>query len=142
MHERSVIAASVGAILLAQAGLAGASSQEGSAPTADSPPPAVAPELYRGPGSPLMSPEEQAMHRAKMRDMSVAERNAYRDEQYTKLRERAEARGMSMPETAPWNDPSRERKPGMTEAERKEFFETLRSLEPEQRSAFLAEQHQ
>lgn len=52
-------------------------------------------------GSQLMTPQERAEHRATMRSLPPAERDAYRAEHHEKMRQRAEAKGLSLPENAP-----------------------------------------
>ena len=52
-------------------------------------------------GSQLMSPEERAEHRAKMRSLSPSEREAYRTEHHKVMKERAESMGLSMPDQPP-----------------------------------------
>lgn len=51
----------------------------------------------------IMSEAEAEQHRQKMASLSGVERNAYRDAEYTKLRERAASEGYAMPETTPWS---------------------------------------
>ncbi len=52
-------------------------------------------------GSQLMTPQERAEHRAKMRSLPPAEREAYRAEHHERMRQRAEAMGLSIPEAIP-----------------------------------------
>ena len=50
-----------------------------------------------GSGMSLFTPEEQKAHQEKMRTMSPAEREAYRDEQYQLSRQRAAELGLTLP---------------------------------------------
>ena len=52
-------------------------------------------------GSQLMTPQERADHRAKMRSLPPAEREAYRAQHHVKMRKRAEAMGLTLPDTVP-----------------------------------------
>lgn len=52
-------------------------------------------------GSQLMSPEERAEHRAKMRSLPPSEREAYRSEHHEAMKERAESMGLSLPDQPP-----------------------------------------
>jgi Ni/Co efflux regulator RcnB len=52
-------------------------------------------------GSQLMTPQERAEHRSKMRSLPPAEREAYRAEHHERMRQRAEAKDLTMPETVP-----------------------------------------
>ncbi len=52
-----------------------------------------------GYGYQLMTPEERSAHRERMRTFATAqEREAYRREHHERMRERAEARGMRIPD--------------------------------------------
>ena len=51
---------------------------------------------------PLITPEERQAHEERMRKMSPAEREAYRNEQYEMYREQAKARGLELPASPPW----------------------------------------
>lgn len=113
-------------------------------PTLATPPlPApLGPTAHRAPGTMLMTPAEQAAYRNRMRGMSAKERKAYRDQQYELMRRRARQLSMALPETPPWKNPSRKRKPTMTAAEYKDYVDTLKSLPPEERQAYREERHQ
>ena len=52
-------------------------------------------------GSQLMSPEERAEHRAKMRSLPPSEREAYRAEHHEEMKKRAESMGLSLPDEPP-----------------------------------------
>lgn len=52
-------------------------------------------------GSQLMTPQERAEHGSTIRSLPPAEREAYREEHHERMRQRAEAMGLTMPETAP-----------------------------------------
>jgi hypothetical protein len=52
-------------------------------------------------GSQLMSPQERAEHRAKMRSLPPSEREAYRAEQHEEMKKRAESMGLSLPDEPP-----------------------------------------
>ena len=60
--------------------------------------PAAAPDAFQ-----IMTPAEVAEHQARMAALSGEAREAYRDAQYAKLRERAQAQGFELPETPPWS---------------------------------------
>ncbi len=50
-------------------------------------------------GRDLMSPEERAQHREKMRSMKTEdERKAYQEEQHRKMQERAKEQGLTLPD--------------------------------------------
>ncbi len=102
----------------------------------------LAPAPHRAPGNILMTPAEQTAYRNTMRGMSEEERDAFRDEQYAALRQRARELGMALPETPPWKDPSRKRKPTMTEGEYRDYVKTLKSLPPGERHAYQRAQHE
>lgn len=51
-------------------------------------------------GSQLMTPHERAEHRAIMRSLPPAQREAYRAELHERMKQRAEEMGLSLPETA------------------------------------------
>lgn len=51
-----------------------------------------------------MSADEQREHHQKMAEMSPEERRAYRDDMYSKLRQRANTCGWALPADAPWKD--------------------------------------
>ena len=46
----------------------------------------------------LMSPQEQAAHRANMRTLPYAERQSYRARHHEEMKQRAEARGLTLPD--------------------------------------------
>jgi hypothetical protein len=52
-------------------------------------------------GSQLMSPQERAEHRAKMRSLPPSEREAYRAEHHEEMKKRAESMGLSLPDEPP-----------------------------------------
>ena len=52
-------------------------------------------------GRQLMSPEERAEHRAKMRSLPPGEREAYRAEHHEAMKEKAESMGLSLPDQPP-----------------------------------------
>jgi hypothetical protein len=52
-----------------------------------------------------LTQEEIAEYKARMRKITPEERTAYRLEHYQKLRERAKAAGLELPENPPWQDP-------------------------------------
>ncbi|QXP83904.1 hypothetical protein [Methylococcus sp. Mc7] len=50
-------------------------------------------------GRDLMSPEERAQHREKMRSLKTEEeRKAFREEQHKKMQERAKEKGLTLPD--------------------------------------------
>jgi hypothetical protein len=55
-----------------------------------------------GPGRMLMSDEERRATRAAMMTMTPEERQAFREQHYQEMRERAQAKGIELPETPPW----------------------------------------
>jgi len=68
-------------------------------------PPVAAPEQVQPPqpdptrGSRMMSPEERAQHREKMRSLKTEEeRKAYREEHHKKMQERAKEKGLTLPD--------------------------------------------
>ncbi len=64
--------------------------------------PAAAPSDEPVCGWDLMTPEERAEHRAKMRSLKTApEREAYRAEQHAKMEERAKQQGKTLPSGPP-----------------------------------------
>lgn len=92
-----------------------------------------------GPGRMLMSDEERQANRAAMMNMSPEERAAFRDKHYQQMRERAEAQGVSLPETPPWKQraesmPSREE----MAAKRQKFL----NMTPEERQALREQRYQ
>jgi len=50
----------------------------------------------------LITPEERQAHEEQMRSMTPEQRDAYRNEQYELLKERARNRGVELPATPPW----------------------------------------
>lgn len=56
-------------------------------------------QLGRGMGRQLMTQEEWLEHRQKMQSLSPEERERYRQEWHKKMVERAQERGITMPET-------------------------------------------
>lgn len=52
-------------------------------------------------GSQLMTPQERAEHRAKMRGLSPSEREAHRAEHHEAMKERAKSMELSMPDQPP-----------------------------------------
>lgn len=57
----------------------------------------------------LMTPEEQRAQMEKMRNATPEERAAIRDQHWAEMRERAAAKGISMPETPPWKEAEQRR---------------------------------
>jgi len=56
----------------------------------------------------LISEAEQQQHIEKMKGMTLAEKNQYRNEQYALLRAKAASIGYAMPETPPWAEPKKQ----------------------------------
>jgi hypothetical protein len=52
-------------------------------------------------GSQLMTPQERAEHRAKMRSLPPSERETYRAEHHEEMKKRAESMGLSLPDEPP-----------------------------------------
>jgi len=67
-------------------------------------------DLPETPPSKIMSPEERRAQMERMRNMTPEERMAARGENYKRLRERAAAQGIELPETPPWEQAQQRRK--------------------------------
>ncbi|MEN8175258.1 MAG: hypothetical protein ABFS23_05815 [Pseudomonadota bacterium] len=117
------------------------------------PPPPPPPPAAAGAGWALMSPEEFAEHREKMRSLGPEEQAAYRAEQHEAMRKRAEAQGISIPDEPPPVGMGRGAPPQppapagsgrelMSPEEFAEHREKMRTLGPEERAAYRAEQHE
>ncbi|MDP2833439.1 MAG: hypothetical protein Q8Q28_09175 [Pseudomonadota bacterium] len=64
--------------------------------------PASTPQPAQVYGSQLMTPQERAAHRAKMRTAKTAEEQAQvRAEEHARLKERADQKGLAMPDSPP-----------------------------------------
>ncbi|MGD2083954.1 MAG: hypothetical protein PVF91_13405, partial [Chromatiales bacterium] len=106
LRTSTTLAVLFGGLVLIQGALASPVEHEGASSAAQ-----------KAAGGTLMSAEEAAEHRAKMRGLSPEEREAYRDQQYAELRERARAKGMELPETPPWKGEASAGAATMTTAE-------------------------
>ncbi len=93
-------------------------------------------EEHRGMMPEWISMEERMQRMEKLRDMSPEERDAYRNERYQEMRERAAAMGREMPETPPWK--AREEARAAAEAEWKKHQEVIDGMTPEQQAACRA----
>jgi len=71
--------------------------QAHAAPITQGAPGAVPPEQFR-----IMSDQEIAEHKAKMASLQGTAREEYRNAEYRKLKERAQAQGYLLPDTPPW----------------------------------------
>jgi hypothetical protein len=94
------------------------------------------PEMFAPMGMPnrpdMMTPEGSEGRAATRGGKTPEERDAMREQRYQAMRERAEQRGMDMPEMPPWKL--------MSEEEREAHWEKMRNMTPEQRQA-EREQH-
>ncbi len=94
------------------------------------------PEMFAPMGMPtrpdMMAPEGSEGRAATRGGKTPEERDAMREQRYQAMRERAEQRGMDMPEMPPWML--------MSQEEREAHWEKMRNMTPEQRQA-EREQH-
>jgi len=76
----------------------------------------------------LISEAEQQQHIEKMKGMTQAEKNQYRNEQYASLRAKAASIGYAMPETPPWAETKKQTgKVTQAEAETKPLIKSTKS---------------
>ncbi len=83
----------------------------------------------------LLSDEERAEFREKMRTLGPAERQAYRQEMWTKMRERAKEKGLEFPEMPPGQF---SQAPGMDTEQWERYQAIIEQMTPEQREAAQA----
>lgn len=95
----------------------------------------------RGPGMGLgrmlMSDEERQAIRESMAQMTPEERAAFHEQHYQKMRERAQAQGMDLPETPPWMQApdTQEPPPAPPEPDWAKVQETIAGMTQEERDA-------
>lgn len=90
-------------------------------------------ELPETPPWKLMSDEERQAHREAMRTMTPEQRRAMREAHWQEMRERAQERGLSMPETPPWKQAEQRRQE--MQAKREEYRKIVDEMTEEQREA-------
>ncbi len=88
-----------------------------------------------------LSPEDRAQEIDRMRNMTLEERAAYRNERYQELRQRAGQMGLDLPEQPPWASRPHLGSELMSPEERAAHRETMRGMSPEERAAYREEHH-
>jgi len=81
----------------------------------------------------LMTADEHRAHLEKMRNATPEERAALRDQHWAEMRERAAAKGVTMPETPPWKEAEQRRE--ARKAQWDSYRQTIDQMTEEQREA-------